>query len=84
MSESVRTGKAKGKVAAFDRTSLTLEMQKKGQAVRANYRIDVSTKTKGNVEVGAEVEIKYREVLGTFFATSVEVKKPPQTGKAGK
>ena len=71
-------------MAAFDRTSLTLEMQKKGQAVRANYLIDVGTKTKGNVEVGAEVEVKYREVLGTFFSTSIEVKKPPQTGKAGK
>ena len=84
VSENVRTGKAKGKVIEFDRTLLTLEMQKKGQAVRANYLIDVGTKTKGNVEVGAEVEVKYREVLGTFFSTSIEVKKPPQTGKAGK
>ena len=51
MSESVRTGKAKGKVVEFDQHSLTLEMQKKGQAVRAKYLIDVGTKTKGNVEV---------------------------------
>jgi len=84
MSEYVRTGKAKGRVVEFDRTSLTLEMQKKGQAVRATYLIDAGTKTKGNVELGAEVEVKYREVPGTFFATSIEVKKPPQTGKAGK
>ncbi|MBI4441805.1 MAG: hypothetical protein HY649_00360 [Acidobacteria bacterium] len=83
MSEYVRTGKAKGKVVEFDRTSLTLEMQKKGRAVRATYQIDDRTKMKGNFEVGAEVEVKYREVPGTFFATSIEVKKPRQTGKAG-
>ena len=40
-------------------------------------------KTKGNVEVGAEVEVKYREMPGMFMATSVEVKKPRQAGKPG-
>lgn len=86
VSEPFRTGKAKGKVVEFDRTSLTLEMQKKGRAVRTTYRIDAATttiQTKGKVEVGAEVEVKYREVPGTFFATSIEVKKPPQRGKGG-
>ena len=83
MSESVRTGNAKGKVVEFDRTSLTLETQKKGRAVRATYLIDAGTKTKGNVEAGAEVEVKYREMPGMFMATSVEVKKPRQAGKPG-
>ena len=83
MSEYVRTGKERGKVFEFDRTSLTLETQKKGRAVRTTYLIDVGTKTKGNVEVGAEVEVKYREVLRTFFATGIEVKKPRQARKAG-
>lgn len=82
-SEYVRTGKAKGKVVEFDRTSLTLEMQKKGRAVRATYMVDVGTKTRGSLEVGAEVEVKYREMSGMFMATSVEVKKPPQPRKAG-
>lgn len=83
MSESVRTGKTKGKVVEFDRTSLTLETQKNGRSVRATYMIDERTKMKGNLEVGANVEVKYREMPGMFMATSVEVKKPKQTGKAG-
>ena len=83
VSESVRTGKAKGKVVEFDRTSLTLETQKKGRAVRATYMVDDRTKTKGNLEVGAEVEVKYREMPGMFMATSIEVKKPGQRAKAG-
>lgn len=79
---AVRSGKAKGKVVEFDRTSLTVEMQRKGRAEKATFLINDRTKTKGNLEVGAEAVVKYLEEMGVSTATSVEVKKP-KSGKAG-
>ena len=71
----VQTGKLKGKVVDFDPTSITLETQKKGRTERVICLIGAGTKTRGDLQIGADVVVKYREEAGNKMATSIEVKK---------
>lgn len=76
----VQTGKVKGKVVEFSQTSITVETQRKGWAEKVTYLLGASTKTKGSLEAGADVIVKYREDRGMPTATSIEVKKRKQAG----
>ncbi len=76
----VHSGKVKGKIVAVDSTSITVETLKAGRTEKVTCFIGDKTKTKGELRVGAEVVVKYREELGIRTATSVEVKKAKQQG----
>ena len=72
---AVRTGKAKGKIVEFDRTSITLETEQKGRTETVTYLVGDRTKIKGDLTPGADVVVKFREEDGGRMATSIEVKK---------
>lgn len=72
---NIKTGKFTGKVIAIDRESLTVETQRKGQAESHTLRLTDQTKTKGEVSVGSEVKVNYREETSGQIATSVQAKK---------
>ncbi len=76
----VHGGKVKGKIVAVDSSSITVETQKAGGTERITCLIDSRTKTKGDLPIGAEVVVKYREEQGIRTATSVEVKKAKRQG----
>ncbi len=76
----VQTGKMKGKIVEVDSNSITVETQKGGRTERITCLIGGNTKTKGELHLGADVVVKYREEQGIKTATSVEVKKAKQQG----
>lgn len=79
MQESVKTGKYTGKVVRVEQTSVTVEVQKKGQTETVTFLTTDQTKTKGEITVGAEVKVKYREERAQKVATSIEAKKAKST-----
>ena len=70
-----RTGKAQGRILELSNTSITLETQRKGRAEKVTYLMGGETKRKGDLGVGADVVVRYREERGNNIATSVEAKK---------
>lgn len=79
----VRTGKTTGKVLEITDNTITVETQKKNQALKATYLIDRKTKTKGSPEVGQDVVVKYREERTGPVATNIEVKKAKSPAAVG-
>lgn len=77
--EFIKTGKYAGKVVSVDQSSITLEVQKKGQIETITLLTTDQTKTKGDIIVGAEVKVKYREERAQKVATSIEAKKAKST-----
>lgn len=77
--ESVKTGKYTGKVISVDPSSITVEVNKKGQTETVTFLTTDQTKTKGEIAVGAEVKVKYREERAQKVATSIETKKTKST-----
>ena len=75
---SVRSGKVKGKVVALGQNAITVEKPKKNETERFAILMDGRTEVKGDLKVGADVVIKYREEFGNRTATRIEVKKPKQ------
>ena len=73
--EFVKTGKHSGKVVSFDQSSLTVEVQKKGQTETVSLFVTDRTKSKGEIAVGAPVKVKYREEKGQKIATNIEIKR---------
>ena len=73
--EFVKTGKQSGKVVSFDQSSITVEVQKKGQTETVSLFVTDRTKTKGEIAVGAPVKVKYREEKGQTIATNIEAKR---------
>lgn len=67
--EFVKTGKYTGKVVGVDQSSVTLEVQKKGQIETITLLTTDQTKTKGDIIVGTEVNVKYREERAQKVAT---------------
>ena len=77
--EFIKTGKYTGKVLSVDRGSITIEVRKKGQAETITFLTNDQTKTKGDIIVGAEVKVKYREEKAQKVATSIEAMKAKTT-----
>ncbi len=76
----IQTGKMKGKIVEVDASSITVETQKAGRTEKVICFIGDRTKTKGELRVGADVVVKYREEQGVRTATTIEVKKAKQQG----
>lgn len=74
--EFIKTGKYDGKVITVDDSSITIEVQKKDQTQTFTFQITDETKTKGSIEAGSDVRMKYRENMGQKVATSIEARKP--------
>ena len=72
---SVKTGKYTGKVISMDQSTITVEFQRKGQTETVTLLTTGETKTKGDVTVGAQIKVKYREDGAHKIATSIEAKK---------
>lgn len=77
--EVAKTGKSTGKVVSVNQASITIEVQKKGQPETLSFLITEQTKTKGEIAVGTEVKVKYREEMAVKTATSIEVGKTKKT-----
>ena len=75
---SVWFGKVKGKVVELGQNTITIEKLKKREAERFVVLMDGRTEVKGDLQVGADVVIKYREGLGSRTATRIEVQKPKE------
>ncbi len=75
MTPSVKTGKYTGKVIGMDQSTITVEFQRKGRAETVTLFTTGETKTKGEIAVGTEVKVKYREEGVQRIATSIEGKK---------
>ena len=73
--EFVKTGKHSGKVVSFDQSSITVEVQNKGQTETVRFLITDRTKTKGEIAVGAPVKVKYQDEKGIKIATNIEIKR---------
>lgn len=72
-------GKVKGKVVELSQSTIAVEKPKKNKTEKLVILIDGRTEVKGDVEIGADVVVKYREEFGSKTATQIEVKKPKQT-----
>ena len=75
---SVFFGKVKGKVIELSQGVITVEKLKKNQAEKIMILMDARTEVKGDLQVGADVVVKYREELGNRTATRIEVQKPKE------
>lgn len=71
-------GKVKGKVIALGQNTITIEKLKKREAEKFVILVDGRTEVKGDLQVGADVVVKYREELGNRTATRIEVQKPKE------
>jgi|GEM_PF-6599256 len=75
---TARTGKDKGKVVELDRSSITVEIQRKRSTERVTYLLGDRAEIKGDLQPGTDVVVHYREEFGSKTATRIEVKKSKQ------
>lgn len=75
---NVHFGKVKGKVVDLGQSAITVEKSKKDKIEKFVILMDGRTEVKGDLKVGADVVVKYREGFGNRTATHIEVKKPKQ------
>lgn len=72
------SGKEKGKVTELTKTSITIEKQKKRSTETVTYLMNDRIEVKGELAVGSEVVIHYRQQSGIKTVTRIEVKKSQQ------
>lgn len=75
---SASFGKLKGKVVELGQNTITVEKLKKHETEKLVILMDGRTEVKGDLQVGADVVVKYREELGNRTATRIEVQKPKE------
>lgn len=71
-------GKVKGKVVDLGQSAITVEKVKKNKTENFVILMDARTEVKGDLQVGVDVVVKYREELGNRTATRIEVQKPKE------